>query len=579
MRNAAGSYSVISEPLTVPATADADGRYRLELDFAIAGASSAVVTINSVQLSPLPYGVAPSAGEVGIDTVDAPILEFHASLAGLTGTISYKPLGSVLSAGLLNALQNELIAAETALDTGRAYIVTLQGQVTTLQGASHTQGTDVGTSNADFAVNFTGVDQNVSVSFSRHGVTYPARVKWDKTAGNFVMLAGGANDTTQATVLVDTLTAATAATVGGQAVVVANNANLAKAHTQNTDTQTTATTFKIASADPTTTDVAVQFGQNGVVLQLRWNATTSKFEFWNGTGSAAAPLNVGALSAASLALTTPLPATQIATDWAAVAHTGTTNGYGLRIAGQNHTSADTVAELASLKLLGPSKMAGTITTAITLDVLASTAGATNRAIRAMDSVIGAASDGTGGVLITNNVQSSRPGISQVTGDYLELGLGTKAIQIYSATADCYLFSALALQLHGGPRLDLKTDSGNGPINLVTHGTGAVVVQPGGNLNITAGATTLGVLGAAAVAKAAATADIKDSLVAFGFLTDSGATPLNLDGGALTAGVVTATNFRLPTSAPGTPGIGDAYFHTDSSQLRIYDGIQWVVVNP
>jgi hypothetical protein len=56
------------------------------------------------------------------------------------------------------------------------------------------------------------------------------------------------------------------------------------------------------------------------------------------------------------------------------------------------------------------------------------------------------------------------------------------------------------------------------------------------IRIEAGGTAglVGFLGAAAVARQANTTDLKDVLVNFGFLTDGGATPLNTDGGALTA---------------------------------------------
>lgn len=50
------------------------------------------------------------------------------------------------------------------------------------------------------------------------------------------------------------------------------------------------------------------------------------------------------------------------------------------------------------------------------------------------------------------------------------------------------------------------------------------------------------LGATPVARRASTTDLKDLLVTFGFLTDSGATPLNLDGGSVTASSLTVTNF-------------------------------------
>ncbi len=50
---------------------------------------------------------------------------------------------------------------------------------------------------------------------------------------------------------------------------------------------------------------------------------------------------------------------------------------------------------------------------------------------------------------------------------------------------------------------------------------------------------IGVFGVTPVNRADSTEDIKDALVAYGWLTDGGASPLNLDGGRLTAGEVFA----------------------------------------
>ena len=56
--------------------------------------------------------------------------------------------------------------------------------------------------------------------------------------------------------------------------------------------------------------------------------------------------------------------------------------------------------------------------------------------------------------------------------------------------------------------------------------------------------------AAPITKPVSTADIKDSLVALGLISDSGATPLNLDGGTLTAGTISAAFLAVSTlSAP------------------------------
>jgi hypothetical protein len=55
---------------------------------------------------------------------------------------------------------------------------------------------------------------------------------------------------------------------------------------------------------------------------------------------------------------------------------------------------------------------------------------------------------------------------------------------------------------------------------------------------------IGFFGATTVDKAGATEDLKDLLVAYGLMTDSGATPLNLDGGDITCDGITATSLSV-----------------------------------
>lgn len=70
--------------------------------------------------------------------------------------------------------------------------------------------------------------------------------------------------------------------------------------------------------------------------------------------------------------------------------------------------------------------------------------------------------------------------------------------------------------------------------LTSLATGAGAVANIGNAT-----GTIGFFGVTAAARPAATADIKDGLALMGLLTNGGATPLNLDGGTLTAGVVSS----------------------------------------
>lgn len=135
--NRANDYLEVTENITVPASADDDGLYRVELNHGILQTATLTVTINSVVLTPIQYGQSPSSGEVGVNYAGVPVLQFHASLAGLTGTAVYTPLGTVVSSGILNRLQAEIAAMETAL----------------VAAPPHVQNTDTGTSSATWVVN------------------------------------------------------------------------------------------------------------------------------------------------------------------------------------------------------------------------------------------------------------------------------------------------------------------------------------------------------------------------------------------------------------------------------------------
>lgn len=85
------------------------------------------------------------------------------------------------------------------------------------------------------------------------------------------------------------------------------------------------------------------------------------------------------------------------------------------------------------------------------------------------------------------------------------------------------------------------------LTTLASGAGAVL-----NLGNTTG--TIGFFGIAAAARPGATTDIKDGLALMGLITNGGATPLNLDGGALTAGTVSAvTTITAGTTLTATLG--------------------------
>ena len=82
-----------------------------------------------------------------------------------------------------------------------------------------------------------------------------------------------------------------------------------------------------------------------------------------------------------------------------------------------------------------------------------------------------------------------------------------------------------------------------------NNAGVKELSDGGSDGFRLGSTStseIAFLGATPVARRASTTDLKDLLVTFGFLTDSGATPLNLDGGDATVDNVAATTGTITT---------------------------------
>lgn len=85
------------------------------------------------------------------------------------------------------------------------------------------------------------------------------------------------------------------------------------------------------------------------------------------------------------------------------------------------------------------------------------------------------------------------------------------------------------------------------------GTGAASV-----VNVGVASSTIGFFGATAVAKPASTDDLRTALINLGLYTTGGASPLNLNGGALTAGALTATGTSTIGSGAGVDtAIGNA----------------------
>jgi hypothetical protein len=118
--NRATDYEARSETGNVPANG------LVELELGILKQMGFTVTDNSagIDLVSVPFDQLPEAGEVAIK-FDHGLLKLNSSLGpsedfpdGHELVVSYTPLGSVLTAGFMNALQKELIAVEEAVRDG-----------------------------------------------------------------------------------------------------------------------------------------------------------------------------------------------------------------------------------------------------------------------------------------------------------------------------------------------------------------------------------------------------------------------------------------------------------------------------
>jgi len=92
--------------------------------------------------------------------------------------------------------------------------------------------------------------------------------------------------------------------------------------------------------------------------------------------------------------------------------------------------------------------------------------------------------------------------------------------------------------------------------LDSSGLTSLATGAGAELNLGNTTGAIGFFGITAATRPAATDDIKDGLASMGLITNGGATPLNLDGGALTVGNLTAVGtVNINTSGAGVTTIG------------------------
>lgn len=130
-------------------------------------------------------------------------------------------------------------------------------------------------------------------------------------------------------------------------------------------------------------------------------------------------------------------------------------------------------------------------------------------------------------------------------------------------------SSVALDFASPPVLGFGSTTAR-PVHATTldsTGLTSLATGAGAVANIGNATGTIGFFGVTAAARPGATTEIKAGLALMGLLTDGGATPLNLDGGALTAGAsvlaaTTATtlgstgNTALASGAGATAALGN-----------------------
>ncbi len=164
----------------------------------------------------------------------------------------------------------------------------------------------------------------------------------------------------------------------------------------------------------------------------------------------------------------------------------------------------------------------------------------------------------------------------------------------------------AVRLSHTERVDARNQADSGNIRLVEsafiNGRDAVILGNTGSSDVQIQGQSdcrLGFFGITPALRAVSTDDLKDMLTLHGLMPGTDATPLNLDGGTLRAGLVgvgaapaasaaldvtsTTKGTLLPRmtttqrDAISTPATGLMVFNTTTNQLEIYNGTAWVPV--
>lgn len=143
------------------------------------------------------------------------------------------------------------------------------------------------------------------------------------------------------------------------------------------------------------------------------------------------------------------------------------------------------------------------------------------------------------------------------------------VYISPATAQ----SATALDFASPPVLGFGSTTKR-PVHATTlESTGATTLATGAGVTATLGNATgtIGFFGATAVAKPAATDDLRTALINLGLYTTGGASPLNLNGGALTAAGATTIGSTAGVATAVGNTTGTLGFFGSAGATRVTQG--------
>lgn len=107
-------YAVSEESFSVPAIADGDSRYRMNLDYTPLSQGGMTIEVGGNARTVIPYGETPSTGQVAVSFVTGAI-EFNAADASGSVEATYTGYGTPLVSALLNQVGAELAATQTRL--------------------------------------------------------------------------------------------------------------------------------------------------------------------------------------------------------------------------------------------------------------------------------------------------------------------------------------------------------------------------------------------------------------------------------------------------------------------------------